>query len=247
VYDDFRLPVITACCAALGLPLADVVEVEPGRFAPRVRIDLNPWAPGDGTIAYRVGAGGSVAVRAGAVERRGHPAPDWDPPMVADDATVRAALVEAHRGLFGAEWCENRPMNYPTYPIGSPMGAPWRIGIHRDPPSVHLIVTENETELGVEDIDKLTSALAAGRGVLTGFADPVDDEALAPDVRDALRGFEFAHLPPDLRAVSIPFRDLAYTLAELLPEDSETVCALRKLVEAKDCAVRAVVFNRETS
>jgi len=45
--------------------------------------------------------------------------------------------------------------------------------------------------------------------------------------------------------VSQPICDLAHQLAEQLPADPETTTALRKLLEAKDCAVRAVVAARE--
>jgi len=54
--------------------------------------------------------------------------------------------------------------------------------------------------------------------------------------------FAYNHLPPQLREVSRPFGELAETLLGLLPDDSPEVSAgLRKLVEAKDCAVRAAV------
>lgn len=56
-----------------------------------------------------------------------------------------------------------------------------------------------------------------------------------------LRFFEYAHLPQHLADVSAPFRTLAWDLACGLPYDTETSVALRKLLEAKDAAVRAVV------
>ena len=54
-----------------------------------------------------------------------------------------------------------------------------------------------------------------------------------------LQFFAYEHLPPHLRAVSKPFGDLAATLAQTLPGNPESTVALRKLLEAKDCAVRA--------
>lgn len=51
--------------------------------------------------------------------------------------------------------------------------------------------------------------------------------------------FEYGHLPPHLQAVSQPFHQLAYTIAELLPRNPERTVALRKLLESKDAAVRA--------
>ena len=51
--------------------------------------------------------------------------------------------------------------------------------------------------------------------------------------------FAFAHLPPHLQAVSIPFTTLAEALIAELPRNPERTVALRKLLEAKDAAVRA--------
>lgn len=54
--------------------------------------------------------------------------------------------------------------------------------------------------------------------------------------------FAHDHLPPHLREVSQPFAELAEKLLGQLPDDNPEVSAgLRKLVEAKDCAVRARV------
>jgi len=54
-----------------------------------------------------------------------------------------------------------------------------------------------------------------------------------------LRYFEFSHLPPHLQEVSRPLCELAHKMAETLPIDPETTVGLRKLLEAKDCFVRA--------
>lgn len=56
-----------------------------------------------------------------------------------------------------------------------------------------------------------------------------------------LQFFAHAHLPPHLAAVSKPFGDLAAQLAESVPRNPERTVALRKLLEAKDAAVRALV------
>lgn len=60
-----------------------------------------------------------------------------------------------------------------------------------------------------------------------------------------LRWFRFDHLPGHLRPISQQFADLAYDLAAQLPHDQETSTALRKLLEAKDAAVRAAVHGTE--
>lgn len=58
---------------------------------------------------------------------------------------------------------------------------------------------------------------------------------------DLLRYFERDHLPPHLRWLSDSFLSLATELADDLPDDPELEGALRKLLEAKDCAVRAAL------
>lgn len=58
-----------------------------------------------------------------------------------------------------------------------------------------------------------------------------------------LQFFEYAHLPPHLAAVSAPFGELAKQLAATLPPNAESTVAMRKLLEAKDCAARAVLFK----
>lgn len=55
-----------------------------------------------------------------------------------------------------------------------------------------------------------------------------------------LQFFSYKHLPPHLQAISAPFAELAEKIA-IGPMNAETTAAMRKLLEAKDCAVRAVV------
>ena len=50
--------------------------------------------------------------------------------------------------------------------------------------------------------------------------------------------FEYSHLPPHLQEVSKPFAALA-DIVLTLPRNPERTVALRKLLEAKDAAVRA--------
>jgi hypothetical protein len=55
------------------------------------------------------------------------------------------------------------------------------------------------------------------------------------------RFFAYNHLPEKLKAVSKPFADLAEKLQSALPACAERSVALRKLLEAKDAAVRAAL------
>ncbi len=56
-----------------------------------------------------------------------------------------------------------------------------------------------------------------------------------------LQFFEYAHLPPHLQAISQLFGVLAERIVTDLPRNAERSTALRKLLEAKDAAVRARV------
>ena len=58
-----------------------------------------------------------------------------------------------------------------------------------------------------------------------------------------LQFFEYGHLPEALRDISRPFGDMAGWIVTTLPRNPERTVALRKLLEAKDCAVRARLFN----
>ena len=58
-----------------------------------------------------------------------------------------------------------------------------------------------------------------------------------------LQFFKYDHLPEHLQAVSKPFGDLAFQIDSTLPNNPEKTTALRKLLEAKDCAVRALLFK----
>ncbi len=66
--------------------------------------------------------------------------------------------------------------------------------------------------------------------------------AAAAPTEALLQFFEYAHLPGHLQAVSKPFCYLAKELMNL-PRNPERTVALRKLLEAKDCAVRAALFK----
>jgi hypothetical protein len=61
-----------------------------------------------------------------------------------------------------------------------------------------------------------------------------------PSTSAILRYFDFAHLPEHLQAISRPFCELAAEMANRL-DGPELTAGLRKLLEAKDCMVRAAV------
>lgn len=65
-----------------------------------------------------------------------------------------------------------------------------------------------------------------------------------PAVENVLRWFEHGHLPQPLQAVVAPYATLAQQTADRAPHHPETAVALRKLLEAKDAAVRAAIPPR---
>ncbi len=59
-----------------------------------------------------------------------------------------------------------------------------------------------------------------------------------------LQYFTYAHLSEPLRSVSQPISELATAMDALLPDGPEKSAGLRKLLEAKDCLVRAALPPR---
>jgi hypothetical protein len=66
-------------------------------------------------------------------------------------------------------------------------------------------------------------------------------EGRHPGTVSIVRYFAWAHLPESLQQVSAPFGYLAESLLVLLPDSPELVAGLRNLLQAKDCATRAMV------
>lgn len=56
--------------------------------------------------------------------------------------------------------------------------------------------------------------------------------------------FSYKHLPEDLQKVSKPINDLAHQMEEMLPDGPEKSAGMRKLLEAKDCFVRAKLGSK---
>lgn len=70
---------------------------------------------------------------------------------------------------------------------------------------------------------------------------PKDAADRHPAVAGLLRYFTWQHLPVHLQAVSAPCSVLAYEMADSVPNGPELTAGLRKLLEAKDCFVRAAL------
>ena len=68
---------------------------------------------------------------------------------------------------------------------------------------------------------------------------------LHPATAAILPFFDYEHLPEHLREVSRPFHDLAHSVAEMeTAHGAELTAGLRKLLESKDCIVRAALSGR---
>ena len=70
---------------------------------------------------------------------------------------------------------------------------------------------------------------------------PAEQEREASAQDRMLKFFTYAHLPQHLQDVSKPFCELAQHVVATIPGNAERTVALRKLLEAKDCAVRAIL------
>ena len=63
-----------------------------------------------------------------------------------------------------------------------------------------------------------------------------------PSTKSILTFFSYAHLPSHLQEVSKPFFDLAHSISAMETDHGpELTAGLRKLLEAKDCIVRAAL------
>lgn len=60
-----------------------------------------------------------------------------------------------------------------------------------------------------------------------------------------LQFFQYGHLPDRLQDASKPFCDLAERIVATYPMNPERTVTLRKLLEAKDAGVRALLYTEE--
>lgn len=62
-----------------------------------------------------------------------------------------------------------------------------------------------------------------------------------PATLGLLKYFVYSHLPEHLQTVAYRSCELAYQMVDALPDGPELTTGLRKLLEAKDCFVRAAL------
>lgn len=71
--------------------------------------------------------------------------------------------------------------------------------------------------------------------------DPADYETRHPAIREIMRWFDHDHLSGAPRTTAYSVAELAKTMVDETPDSAELTAGLRKLLEAKDCFVRASV------
>lgn len=68
------------------------------------------------------------------------------------------------------------------------------------------------------------------------------DQSIGNSPEPMLQFFKYAHLPINLATASQPFCELAEKVVRDYPRNPERTVALRKLLEAKDAAVRSLLY-----
>jgi hypothetical protein len=71
----------------------------------------------------------------------------------------------------------------------------------------------------------------------------IDKHERANNMDPMFQFFNYEHLREDLKPISKQFADVAQWVIDNLPRNPERTVALRKLLEAKDCAVRAALYK----
>lgn len=76
--------------------------------------------------------------------------------------------------------------------------------------------------------------------------EPMMPQRETPMTDRMMQFFAYAHLPAHLQEISKPFGELAQQIVDTLPANAERTAGLRKLLEAKDCIVRAKLYKEPT-
>lgn len=72
----------------------------------------------------------------------------------------------------------------------------------------------------------------------------VDAADRHPSTQQIARYFDYRHLPERLQGISGPMARTAQLMIDQIPDGPELTAGLRKLLEAKDCFVRAVLDSQ---
>lgn len=97
---------------------------------------------------------------------------------------------------------------------------------------------------GLRDLQhQISLELAAMGGSAAAEIHPAPVEFTAEELQadPILRYFQYSHLPPHLQERSRPFAAQARSIINTTPRTAERTAGLRKLLECKDCIVRAAL------
>lgn len=120
------------------------------------------------------------------------------------------------------------------------------------------LVNLNDEENTVETVDNISTMLVSANwdGTLEHLKtlklinELRQNEIAKNGVENALMNpimqyFSYDHLPPHLREMSKQICELAQSLNDNVPDSAEKSAGLRKLLEAKDCFVRAIIPTKQ--
>jgi len=65
----------------------------------------------------------------------------------------------------------------------------------------------------------------------------------AADRGSILQCFAFDHMPPETLEITRRYHELAHWLHTTLPHNAQSYMSLQKLLESRDCSVRAALFK----
>lgn len=114
---------------------------------------------------------------------------------------------------------------------------PWRYG---EDTATDALFAKAEAALGRARHDDRAARRAVREPAAPPAAAPTHQER-HPSTQHVAQYFEYAHLPEHLQLISQPAAELADDMIAKLPDGPELTTGLRKLLEAKDCFVRAAV------
>jgi hypothetical protein len=109
----------------------------------------------------------------------------------------------------------------------------------KDGPSINA---SDEGYLVIYDFKKPTEYRSwSPKGVFDDGYKPSSQQSNPIDKSGIIQHFQYDHLPDTLKVVSRPICDLAQEMNAYLEPGAEKDAGLRKLLEAKDCLVRAIL------
>jgi hypothetical protein len=91
-----------------------------------------------------------------------------------------------------------------------------------------------------EILERVLEQFPEGGGLMDDVREELE-KAIVESGDRLLPFFRFSHLPDGLQGTSQQFASLAITMVTTIPQNAERTVALRKLLESKDCAVRALL------